>query len=353
MTAKTYLPHRIADVKIDKSLESMNKDRFGLKQFGGLFIVEGKENEVCLYACGRYDQEARENNLVNPVNIVGEGRIYLNLNDLTLEVDSRGDNSLNWHSAFRFSRMLSDYLTNLNFPQLTPITQIDSTKVNPYWFGDNLRNKITERATLKTLKKLLEEPFEFDEKDSRLMNIIGEKYRHKQKQGYDYSPESRIFLSLCYHELKFSGVSEPTLQKFEELIDIIERGYILAPNSQRNMIDTETGKTFKEMELEKVKELNQSQEHDLILYKLKWVNDFMEYVDKCAFGEAERRDSFSSAGCGTTLGLAPTILSASHPINDKVNFLDAYHCNASARQFVLMPFLELNRTFSMEKEESK
>lgn len=153
----------------------------------------------------------------------------------------------------------------------------------------NLRDLINEKSSVENLDVLLEKEFDIDEKDALLMSVVGEKHRAEQEHelaAYDYSPESKIYLSFCYHLLKKKRILKPTLDNFESFIKYKTEGYIKAPNSQSSVKPKGFEHTYAEIE-ERLKDMLMGIEwSNIISEKLEWAGEYTCYKYKQCFGKA-------------------------------------------------------------------
>lgn len=137
----------------------------------------------------------------------------------------------------------------------------------------NLRDLVTPETTIEGLDTLLAKKFDFDDEDVPLVRAIS--YNHRQKRRKqegptfnvtsDYSPETKIFLSYLYHQLKTFGLPKKALQAYKESLNILIDFYLRInqnpayekdPRYDSKHLGEETLKEFERLVDKKVLEVN-------------------------------------------------------------------------------------------------
>lgn len=160
---------------------------------------------------------------------------------------------------------------------------------------EKIEELVSKDSKLEDLNILTERPFVLTPKDVLTINSIGHNHRCvgpesrelKSKDfGYDYSVESRFFMSFIFHKMKEAGVSEDFLKAFKDLIDFREKQYINAPNKS-DAINKETGKTWEADNEEKFHELMALAEKtgDRIIFEkiVIWASKYFDLMDRMCY----------------------------------------------------------------------
>ena len=176
----------------------------------------------------------------------------------------------------------------------------------------HLREIVNNDTSIENLQMLTKQRFTISPEDVTIINSTGHKYREKMAEkgkqinaNYDYSIESRVFLSFVLHKMRELNISEGSLSVFQNFIDTREREYIMDPNSGK-AVDDVTGKTFELLEEEQLRAwketADQQKETDKIIKIIDWASDYFRLMDRLCYADKnsklrEERDS--------TLGIVP------------------------------------------------